>query len=592
MSLALSLLLPGCVQDRVAALDANIKSLKDTIEQLDAETERLEAALQGLPPPTAAVRVDNNPEGFDPERPLPAGDASQPDVILLSIDTLRADHLGTYGYERPTSPFFDRLAAEGIRFDSAWSPTSWTLPSHTTMLSGQLPVNHGVIDDHLKIPADVSLLQSTFRDGGYGTFGGVATLFVSSKFGFGRDFDRFEDFGIRDKKQNNLSTVDADHVFNHALHWAQEQPAGKPLFLFLHVYDVHYNYDAPAPWNEKFDRAPAWDDEVYQNYWAYKKKMISAVQLEHQIAQYDEEIAFVDDAFRQLIERWWGSGREVVIAVTADHGEEFGERGSWGHAHTLWPEQLHVPLIMHGGGLGPSVVDTRVGTEDIAPTMASLAGLSFQAPDGLDRAPELRGEAPDEQRVAAELADTSRFDSMVLRWHEWPYDLHIDVTHKMRALCNLEADPACATNIYRDNRGLGEELFGKLMGELGETWTANVAGSLEVADGYIFSENVRRNQNLDVEAGDTFAVIPGDASVKIHVGDEVLGPWRPLGGSVPGQGCPLSFSGRYITNASASLSAEEREYLISIGYLQPGEDEDPSDVPEDLRPPSGPTPCE
>ncbi|HHO54660.1 MAG TPA: hypothetical protein ENK18_28235, partial [Deltaproteobacteria bacterium] len=466
--------------------------------------------------------------------------------------------------------------------------------------SGQLPITHGVIEDHLKIPADVPLLQSTFRDGGYATFGGVATLFVSSKFGFGRSFDRFEDFGIRDKKQNNLSTVDADHVFNHALHWAQEQPAGTPMFLFLHVYDVHYNYDAPPPWNERFDRAPVWDDEVYQNYWAYKKKMISAVQLEHQIAQYDEEIAFVDDAFRQLIERWWGSGREVVIAVTADHGEEFGERGSWGHAHTLWPEQLHVPWILHGAGLQPQVIGTRAGTEDIAPTMAALAGLSFGASDGLDRSPALLGGSSDESpgepsggvKVSARLADTSRFDSLVLRWHEWPYDLHIDVTHKMRGLCNLESDPSCAINIYRDNREHGEEMFERLMGELGETWTANVQGSLEVVDGTIFSKNVRRNQNLDVEPGDTFAVIPGDASVKIHVGGEVLGPWRPLGGIVPGEGCPLTFSGRYITNASASLSDEEREYLINIGYLQPGDDESPEDVPEELSGPSGVVDCD
>jgi arylsulfatase A-like enzyme len=124
---------------------------------------------------------------------------------------------------------------------------------------------------------DTPVLPEIFRDAGYNTAGVVATMFVSSKYGFERGFDYFQDFGVMDKKTNNLSTVDAEHVFSHALHWAQSQPAETPLFTFLHVYDVHYGYNAPSPWNERFDRAPAIGDAIYRSYFDYLQRMIPDV---------------------------------------------------------------------------------------------------------------------------------------------------------------------------------------------------------------------------------------------------------------------------------------------------------------------------
>ncbi len=577
----------GCVQDRIAQLEKDIEALSAEVTALNEEAARLEQALSEIPPPTRAVRVDNDPPGFDPKRPLPAG-AQRPDIILLSIDTLRADHLGTYGYERDTSPFLDQLGAEGVVFDQAWSPTSWTLPSHTTMLSGQLPIHHGTIDDHLTIPADVPLVTTTFARAGYGTMGAVATLFVSSRYGFDRDFEHFVDFGIRDKQTNNLSTVDADHVFDHALHWAQEQPAGKPLFLFLHVYDVHYGYDAPPPFNEKFDRPPTWGDEIYKNYWVYKKKMVSAAQLEHQIAQYDEEIAWVDHAFRQFVETWRGAGRDAIIVVTSDHGEEFGERESWGHAHTLWPEQLHVPLIVHGPGIEPRRIAERVGTEDIPATLAQLAGLRVPSARGRSLAPTLLRGEPVDPGAPAVYADTSRFDSLVLRWHEPPWDLHVDVSHGMRALCNLDEDPTCATNVYRHHGEEAQAMFDRMIAWIGQPWSATADGRIEVQDGVIFQASNRKNQNLDVKPGDRFAVLPGDALVKVHAGDQTIGPWRPLGGSVPGARCPLKYDGRYtVDNVLAARTDEERAMLEQLGYLQ-DEEGDEGEEPGA----SGPIPCD
>ncbi|MEQ1567052.1 MAG: sulfatase [Myxococcota bacterium] len=582
-------LLLGCHTDRARSLERRVESLRESVSALNTEAAELQVVLDAFPPPGASVRHDNDPPGFDPAKPLPAPAPGRPDVILLSIDTLRADHLGAYGYERDTSPFIDSLAATGVLFEDAWSPSSWTLPSHTTMLSGWLPIHHGTIEDHLSISSDVPLVQEAFQAAGYRTAGVVATLFVSSRFGFDRGFHQFHDFGIRDKETNNLSTVDADHVFHHALDWAQDQPPGQPMFLFLHVYDAHYQYDPPAPWNEKFDRKPRWGDEPYKNYTAYLQRMIPKVQLDHQIAQYDEEIAFTDAMLREFLERW-RSQRDAVVVVTADHGEEFGERGSWGHAHTLWPEQLEVPLIVNGPGVPTARVSTRVGTEDIAPTVAALANVPFpSAKDGVERVTELRGGPAAADHVAARFADTSRFDTLVYRWHEPPYDLIVDVSHGVRALCDLAADPRCAVNAYGAHREEAEGLFTELMGWLGQPWQATAAGKVQVTEGVIFQDGVRRNDALEVGAGVRFAVEPRDAVVRFSPkGGAGQGPWQAFGGTVPADGCGVSFTGRFtIDNQIEELTSEESAMLTALGYLQDteGEVEDRGPVMQ------GPAPC-
>lgn len=570
------LALSGCHGARVAALEQRVADRRAEVQALNELVVGMRRQLDAHPPPTAsAAEASNTPPGFDYDTPLPPGDPRRPDVILLSIDTLRADHLGTYGYERDTSPFIDSLGREGTVYDQMWSATSWTLPSHTTMLSGWLPVHHGTIDDHLKIAPDVHLLQESFEASGYRTIGVVSTLFVSSRFGFDRGFDQFEDFGIKSKRENNLSTVDADHVFQNAHYWAQKAKPGEPMFVFVHVYDAHYQYDPPAPWNEKFDRKPKWGDAVYKNYQAYQRNMIPKVQLDHQVAQYDEEIAFVDDSLREFVTRWRAAGRQAVVVVTADHGEEFGERGSWGHAHTLYPEQLHIPLIVNGPGVKQQRVPTRMGTEDVAPTVAGLVGVPFGTPkDGVDRSSEIEQGRPWQGRTSAPFADTSRFDSLVYRWHEPPYDLVVDIKHHRRELYDTSVDPEERTNLYKGNKELTEALFQRMSAWLGEPWTASAAGVVEVRDGVLFAENGdRKGSTWNVVPGAKFAVQPGDAKVMFHGPKGTDGPWRPLGGMVPGEKCPLQYGGRLLHDAEiAALTDEEQAMLVALGYVQGDEE--------------------
>jgi arylsulfatase A-like enzyme len=496
-------------------------------------------------------------------RDLPAGDPARPDILVVSIDTLRADHLGAWGYPRPTSPFLDELAAGGTRFSNAWSPSPWTLPSHATMLSGLLPLHHGAIESDLTVPADVPWLPVAMRDAGYATSAIVATLFVGDRYGFNRGFDAFEDFGIDDERANRKSTVDAEDVVKHARRWAASQPPGKPLFLFLHFYDVHYEYDPPAPFNERFDRPSNSDDLTYRKYDWYKDHPVAPDQLAHQVAQYDEEIAYVDATLATLRDAWKAAGREAIWVVTADHGEEFGERGSWGHAHTLWPEQLHVPWIVAGPGVKAQVRDERVGLEDLAPTVAGLAKLPWAATDGTDRGGVLRGE-PATGPVAARLADTSRFDTLLYRWHAPPYDLVVDLRTGERTLCDLTVDPGCTTDLAPSAPDTASALAAQLDTWLGAPWRASADGVIRT-DGAIGTG--RPTRSTPVAAGDRIAVHPLDAEVRFTHGGTTEGPYKAIGGDRPPEGAGISYQGEVGAPGTADLDDALRERLEALGYV-------------------------
>jgi arylsulfatase A-like enzyme len=555
----------------VADLERDNVLLKQDIDGLSKQVSSLKQSVSMHKRAANGEQLDQWPEGWNPDLAVPAGDANRPDILLLSIDTLRADHLGAWGYDRDTSPFMDKLAGSGTRYDKAWAAAPWTLPSHTTILSGLLPPHHGAIEDKTAIDKDIPLVQEAFKHAGYSTAGVVSTLFVSKRFGFDRGFDHFEDFEIEGAKMNNAATVDAGHVFAHATDWAQEQPEGKPLFLFLHVYDVHYGYNAPAPFHEKFDRGTRPGDAHYKDYQHYKKRPLSAEQMDHQIAQYDEEIAYVDDSLRIFLDHWRATRPNTIIAITSDHGEEFGERNSWGHAHTLFPEQLHVPMLVNGPGIRTQVVRERFGSEDIANTLAGLAGIAFPKGDGVDRTTQLArgGKAAPADHVPGRFAETSRFQTLRYRWHAPPYDLIVDLGNARRGLCHLDDDPGCENLALGDRKDIAEDLFGQMIDYLGQPWEAKVAGEVQVKGGLIYQGVNRQRKNLEVQPGDRFAVHPIDATVVLLAEDgESSGPWAAVGLPQPGDDEALGFHGRAAGDTTVELTDQEREMLEALGYLQ------------------------
>jgi arylsulfatase A-like enzyme len=500
--------------------------------------------------------------------PVPAGDPSRPDVVLVSIDTLRADHLGSYGYGRPTSPFLDALAARGTRFAAARSASPWTLPAHTTMLTGLLPSTHRVVEDDLRLADDMPLLQEQLRAAGYATAGVVSTLYVSTVYGFQRGFDHFEDFGIHGEKQNLQNEVVAEDVVDHALAWLRTQAPGKPVFLFLHLYDVHYQYAPPPPYDTRFDRAPQEGDARYKNYHFHGKKKgrLDAAQMAHQVAQYDEEIAYVDDQLRRLADAT--ASRPARWIVTSDHGEEFGERGSWGHAHTLYQEQLHVPLIVAGPGIAAGqVVAEPVGTQDLAPTVAAWVGGALPG-DGLDLGPSLRGEArpPTDRAMPAE---TTRFDTNRLSIYRDGKRLEWDLKSGHREYFDHATDPLERQSTLAAHPDDAKALEGALLALLGAPWSAPGGGQVQT-EGVMLPRALRGGGA--VAPGERFLVLPYDAPLRFSGADgQSIGPFAQVGGAVPGPGAALVLDARPGTG-QVELDDAMRKQLEALGYLQAGEE--------------------
>jgi arylsulfatase len=501
---------------------------------------------------------------------LPKGSSDRPDIIVLSIDTLRPDHLASYGYERETSPFMDELARTGTRFGDAWAPAPWTLPSHATMLTGQLPMRHHAIEDAHVVDAGSPALAAAFRAAGYKCMAAVASIFVSSKYGLDRGFDRFEDFGIAAGELEKGEEIDAQQVFDAAMAWAEEQPGGEPIFLFLHVYDVHYPYDAPAPYNAKFGPAAPRDALLYENYFHYLRQPLTPEQMSRQIEQYDEEIAYTDAMFGAFHSRWTGRRPNAIFSVVSDHGEEFGERGSWGHAHTLMPEVLRIPWIVSGPGVKAQSHGARVGLEDLAPTLAGLANLTFADGDGVSLAQLIRhGLVPSRPHAAASLASTSRFQTLKLRWHAAPHDLVVDLAQGGYALYNLETDPGAFENLLPDHTDKAIQLNAQMFRALGQPWVALADGHLET-DGIIVVDGARQQSPLLLEAGQRFALFPLDARLSFHPdAGESSGPWQLLGGAVPSPDeAALAYEGEIPQVAPVALSPEQEEQLRALGYIR------------------------
>lgn len=478
--------------------------------------------------------------------PLPEGDPARPDIVLISVDSLRADHLSSYGYARKTTPNLDDLAHDGLRFVGARSASPWTLPSHMTMLTGRWPTDHHVIEDDIALAPDVPLVQEALAGAGYTTAGFVSTIYVSGGYGFARGFSTFKDYGITER-DNLAHPVRVETLVDDALLLAKEKGAGKPLFLFIHIYDVHYPYFPPPPWDAKYDPPGTYEELRYRSYRFFQKRPLSKKRMAHQVAQYDESLAYVDHALGRLVDAWDDSDRPAWWIVTADHGEEFGERGSWGHAHTLYREALEIPLLVSGPGIDAAVRTERAGTIDLAPTIAAMAGVPWGAGPGVD----LRGAVPERTF----LAETSRFDSARLSIASATHRLDLDLTDGHRALYDLAADPD--ESRPRSDAATTAALEQQLWAALGEPWTAD-AGAVRTS-GYLWSAGRLAGQSLDGPA--RFGVFPPDATVSLDALPASRGVL-----DAPAEG-PLRYDGPR-TATEFTVDATTRAQLEALGYVQ------------------------
>lgn len=304
-----------------------------------------------------------------------------PNLLLISIDALRADHLSSHGYHRHTTPFLDRIAAEGTRFSRATVNTHGTPPSHTTMFSSLYQETHRVGMEALShsdkaplIPAEIELLPEILQREGWTTVGVTGGAWMSSAYGFSRGFDLFSD-------QAGSAAEGATLVAEAA---TTALASGRPVFAFFHTYEVHSPYRPPEDYVGLFGEytstiLPTWPSLRRFN---QRRNQLNRADLDFLVSQYDGEIRYLDDCIRELFLRLTEIGflDNAVVLITADHGEEFGDHGGLLHRDTLFDELVRIPFILRGRDVPAGVVDPAlVSTVDIAPTLLAAAGLEIPA---------------------------------------------------------------------------------------------------------------------------------------------------------------------------------------------------------------------
>lgn len=331
-------------------------------------------------------------------------------VVLISIDSLRADHLGSYGYDRDTSPAIDTLAEQGVRFGRAASVTSWTLPSHMSLLTGRSMLGHGVVTDDRSLTTDVPTLAEQFSKLGYQTHAIVSAPYLNSRYGFARGFDQYDDKTIYfETNEDSYKSVTGPRLVDTAISFVEARASASPFFLFLHFWDAHYDYAPTPPYDTMFD--PDYEGDVTGENFYFDRSInpdMNPRDLEHILALYDGEIRLIDDQIARLRTALAAKGLadNTVFVVTADHGDEFFEHGEKGHHRTLYEEVLWIPLVVNVPGTrrDRSVIDEQVSLIDIAPTLLSLVGGEpLEGVEGRDLSPLWTGKPSAARPAYAEL---------------------------------------------------------------------------------------------------------------------------------------------------------------------------------------------
>ena len=291
-----------------------------------------------------------------------SGEATEPrprNLLLVTVDTLRADALGCYGYERDTSPRIDEFARDALVFEDVQATSSWTLPSMASLMTGLYTTAHGCWDLDTPLDGSVVTLAERLSDAGFATSGFVSQVFVAERFGMHQGFQRFDDELSELGRAHNMFTSTAADLTTRAVRALPDAPREEPWAVWVHYYDPHAAYVPHPGLSEQFG-----DTER---------------------DLYDGEIAWVDRHFGMLLDALEerGLADDTLVVLVSDHGEEFGEHGGRYHRRTLFVESIRVPLIMRVPGEAPARVRSPLGLVDVAPTIVAMLGLApFAAVDG------------------------------------------------------------------------------------------------------------------------------------------------------------------------------------------------------------------
>jgi choline-sulfatase len=361
-----------------------------------------------------------------------------PNVVIVSIDTLRADRVGAYGSRLGATPNLDRLAARGAVFENAFTTAPLTLSAHASLFSGLWPFHHGArVNGADSIAADVPLLAERMRSAGLATGAVVGSLVLRSQTGLARGFDSYDDQfeenrGRAERDWNARRS--GDEIVDRAAAWL-DSVGSRRFFLWVHLYDPHAPYDPPAPYREQFAGRP-----------------------------YDGGVAYADACLGRLVARLDSTGRlgKTILLVTGDHGESLGEHGESTHGVFLYDATLRVPLVL----VDPQAprarrISTPVSLADVAPTLAEAAGLSSAPADGASLRPLIAGMKTARHRVYAE----SVYPAALLNWSP-VFAVRSERSKYIQApraeLFDLASDPGEKVNLFdaarEDARSLAREL--------------------------------------------------------------------------------------------------------------------------------------
>jgi arylsulfatase A-like enzyme len=304
----------------------------------------------------------------------------RPSVLLVVVDSLRGDRLHHAGDPRALTPRLDRLAAEGARFTRAYAPAPWTTPSVMSIFTGLTPASHHVDHNDRSLSPAVETLAQRLQEAGYATGAVMPALTLAAHFGFARGFDRFI------YETQGHSRVSGPWSVASAQAFMRESRDG-PFFLYVHLWDVHYNYNPPVPYSLRFQagRPPGegeTDDVTALMLHEGERGPLPADRVDWLEGQYAGEVLFTDDQVGRLLDELerLGIAGDTIVVVTSDHGEAFQEHGVLGHTVHLYEEMEHVPLLLRWPGrIGRGkMVHEVMGLVDLAPTLLDLAGVSYE----------------------------------------------------------------------------------------------------------------------------------------------------------------------------------------------------------------------
>ena len=371
-----------------------------------------------------------------------AGDSPRPNLLVISIDTLRADHLGCYGYGRPTSPSLDALAAHSVVFEQADSASSWTLPSITSLMTGLSVSGHNC--DHLgsRLSPDYTTLAELLRDAGYDTGLVAGQLFFSAPYGLQQGFTHVDTSVVQE--EHDISSQD---VSERGIEWLRQKSAtkdGVPWLLWLHYYDPHAPYLEHPGISENFGK-------------------------ESDLDRYDGEIAYTDLHVGRLLDELAHSGlaANTIVVVVADHGEEFGEHGHNGHGYALYEECVRVPLIVSVPGVPARRVPDVVPTIGLMPTLLELCRVEPRSElEGKPLTSLLFGKPLPAQEAGAEVRWQAGQDLRSLRVGAWKRIDGVAEKNDVSLLFDLGADPRETSDLRAAQEARAQAMSQRILARL------------------------------------------------------------------------------------------------------------------------------